>query len=186
MIKIAVIGTAGRDQKYPMGRHHWDWMLRDARSRIPEGSHLISGGAAWTDHLAVVLFLEGHAKKLTLHLPAPLVNGVFIGPYKSAGSVANYYHGRFSGVLGYSTIAQIVAAAERPDCDGTYEPDAPGYQAMFDRNRKVAANAEAMLAYTFGPGPKPADGGTLYTWDLFDSRFKQHVSLLEIHTKINA
>lgn len=166
-MKIAIIGTAGRDKNIPMTRALWDWMTQDVRERVREDGHVVSGGAAWADHLAVWLFLKGFVKELTLHLPAPL-NGKFLGPYQSAASAANYYHERFSNVVGCDTLAQIEGAAPMDHCYGTFEPAAPGYGAMFNRNKKVAAAIgpdDLMLAYTFGEGDVPADGGTRDTWN---------------------
>lgn len=164
MNRIAIIGTAGRDKSKPMTLALWEWMLADALSRVPSGAHVVSGGAAWADHLAVELFRCGHAGELTLHLPAPFHNQQFIGPRQSAGNAANYYHQLFSKAIGRNTRADIEWAAEQPMVNGSFEPEAEGYGAMFARNLKVAA-CEEMLAYTFGTGDRPADGGTAHTWD---------------------
>jgi len=163
MTKIAIIGTAGRDKTKPMTRELWQWMLDDAKQRVPRDAHLVSGGAAWADHLAVELFLTNHVGELTLHLPAPFEHR-FIGPGHSSASAANYYHTMFSKVIGVDTLMALDAAVKREGIDGTFEPAAPGYAAMFARNAKVA-RAESMLAYTFGTGDEPADGGTKNTWD---------------------
>ena len=161
---IAIIGTAGRDKAMPMTLGLWKWMLAHAINNVPEHSHVVSGGAAWADHLAVMLFLIGHADRLTMHLPAPL-DKQFIGPYKSAASAVNYYHQRFSNVIGEDSLAQIVLATSKDNCDGSYEPIAEGYAAMFTRNAKVA-KADEMFAYAFGTGLAPNDGGTKNTWDM--------------------
>lgn len=177
-MKIAVIGTAGRDRNKPMTLTLWNWMIADAIKRIPTDSHLVSGGAAWADHVAVELYMRGHVNRLTLHLPAPMdiEKGIFIGPYKSAASAANYYHQQFSEVIGLDSRRQIILVSQQEKVDGSFEPEAPGYAAMFARNRKVA-QAEGMLAYTFGSGDIPADGGTKNTWDLCQSSRKVHVPL---------
>ena len=143
----------------------WQWMVTDAKSRTGPGDHLVSGGAAWADHLAVQLFLEGHVKALTLHLPAPFERAKFIGPWKSAASAANYYHDIFSAEIDNDTLRDIKQASEMEHCYGTFEPEASGYGAMFTRNKKVAESADLMYAYTFGTGDEPADGGTKDTWN---------------------
>lgn len=163
MSKIAIIGTAGRDKTKPMTLTLWHWMLAEAASHMPVHAHVVSGGAAWADHLAVALFLSGQAHELTLHLPAPFVNGRFVGPSGSAASAANYYHERFSQAIGIDTLAQISQVEFMDGVEGTFEPPAPGYAAMFARNKKVAM-ADRMLAFTFGTGAVPADGGTKNTW----------------------
>jgi len=177
MTTIAIIGTAGRDKTKPMTKALWSWMITDVLSRVPKGAELVSGGAAWADHLAVYLFLSGHASKLTLHLPAPLVDGKFEGPSCSSGNVATYYHRKFSQVIGENnTMRQIEQAGAMKNCTGSFQPAAWNYQAMFVRNAIVAAQADEMLAYTFGPGDKPADGGTASTWNMCRGK-RTHVSL---------
>lgn len=178
MKKIAIIGTAGRDKTKPMTKELWSWMVAHAKAHIPEHSHLISGGAAWADHLAVWLFIQGHADQLTLHLPAPMETE-FIGPYKSAASAANYYHKLFSARIGIDTLDEIVTVSGLPGCHGTVQPAQAGYGGMFARNALIAHDAEAMLAYTFGDGKIPADGGTLDTWNKCqcDPIYKMHVQL---------
>lgn len=178
MKKIAIIGTAGRDKTKPMTLGLWQCMVEHAKSCIPQDSHLISGGAAWADHLAVRLFLDGHVPFLTLHLPAPM-DCEFIGPYKSAASAANYYHELFSARIGVNTLDEIIQASNMIGCHGTVQPAQAGYGGMFARNALVAKEAEGMLAYTFGEGNIPADGGTLDTWNKCqcDPIYKMHVSL---------
>jgi hypothetical protein len=148
-------------------------MVKDAISRIPYQSHLVSGGAAWADHLAVELFLQGHASALTLHLPAPFTKK-FEGPMSSSASAANFYHSVFSRTLGRHTLSDIERAIAI-GAELTTEPARAGYGGMFARNLKVA-KAEKLLAYTFGPGDVPADGGTRDTWDKCLGE-KVHVSL---------
>lgn len=176
-MKIAIIGTAGRDKTKPMTHELWNWMITSALGLVPKGSHLVSGGAAWDDHLAVALFLNGHASYLTLHLPAPFdyASGGFAGPANSSASAANYYHKLFSEAIGVDTLSQIEQAACMPNCDGTFEFPSKGYGGMFARNNKVA-QADEMLAYTFGLSDVPADGGTKDTWDKCKGK-KFHISL---------
>jgi hypothetical protein len=177
--RVAIIGTAGRDKTRNMCIELWNWMVEDAISRIKQGAHVVSGGAAWADHLAVELFLRGHAGELTLHLPAPITDQFwFEGPYKSAASAANYYHAQFSTVIGRHSIEEIVKASQMEMCHGTVQPVGAGYGAMFQRNALVA-ECEQMLAYTFGQGDVPADGGTKDTWDKCRG-MKLHVPLINL------
>lgn len=182
MTTIAIIGTAGRDKTKPMTLALWKWMLQDAYSRVPKGAYVVSGGAAWADHLAVSMMLFGHAGKITLYLPAPFVNGKFedSNSMKSAGNAANYYHKLFSETIDRDTLGQIGELLARSvRCDGTVdlqcEPASPGIGGMFARNAKVA-KSDQLLAYTFGPGDQPADGGTLDTWNKCQGH-KTHIPL---------
>lgn len=172
---VAVIGTAGRDKSIPMTKPLWENMLLDVRPRVNPEDTLVSGGAAWADHLAVVMFLEGRVKHLVLHLPAPLQNGRFAGPQRSAGAAANYYHGLFSQATGIDSLAQLQQAIAK-GATVESEPEAAGYSAMFTRNAKVARKATAGLAYTFGTGDTPNDGGTKNTWDQIQGE-RVHVPL---------
>jgi hypothetical protein len=176
---VAIIGTAGRDKAITMTLPLWKWSLRDVYARVHKGAHVVSGGAAWMDHLAVSLFLFGHAGEITLHLPAPFEDGKFVGGWKSAGGIANYYHGLFSKIIERDTLGQIAElihrSATEPNIHITFEPASEGMGGMFARNAKVA-KADEMLAYTFGAGDVPADGGTKNTWDKFTGP-KTHISL---------
>lgn len=181
MTTTAIIGTAGRDKTKPMGVHLYKWMVHHARTHIPIDADLVSGGAAWADHVAVSLFLFGHGRSIRLHLPAPFFNGKFVeNGHKSAGGIANYYHGLFSQAIGRDTLGQLNELIQRSLVGDTRihiecEPASPGLGGMFARNKKVSVVNE-MWAYTFGEGDVPADGGTKNTWDLCAGK-KTHVSL---------
>lgn len=170
-MEIAIIGTAGRDKTKPMTKALWDWMIQHAIENTPQGFTAVSGGAAWADHLAVKLFLLGHAGELVLHLPAPMENIRFIG---QCGRTANYYHERFSKIIGEDSLKQIWDVVDEPKVTGTVQ-NLPGYQGMFARN-KLIAQSPNLLAYTFGSGDIPADGGTKNTWDQCKGT-KYHISL---------
>lgn len=186
--RLAVIGTAGRDRSRDMGKDLWQAMLQDARSRVQSDDELVSGGAAWADHIAVALFLEGDVHGLTLFLPAPLTarsgRWEFEVPAGAAGrcaaGAANFYHEQFSRAIGADSVAQLVEARNRGarvEC----EPTSAGFTAFFRRNRKVAAQCTAVLAYTFNAGPGPADGGTLDTWSQIAAHDKVHVDLASLN-----
>lgn len=164
MSKVAIIGTAGRDKSITMTTRLWGWMCDDIASRIDINDHLVSGGAAWADHLAVWMFLKERCNALTLHLPAPL-HGIFLGPDMGSASAANYYHKRFSDLLEMDSLKEIETASQMANCDGTFEPYSAGYGAFFRRNKKVAEESDLLYAYTFGEGDVPADGGTKDTWN---------------------
>lgn len=186
-MKIAIIGTAGRDKTKPMTYQTWVWMLRQAKALMPTAAasqtHLVSGGAAWADHLAVQLFLDGVASELTLHLPAPLDNqGYFGGSQGTAGGAANFYHSKFSLIAGLNSREQILEASRQPGCRGSTQPIKQGYSAMFARNALIVTEldhaTDRMLAFTFGQGTEPDDGGTKHTWDLFHGS-KQRITIPE-------
>lgn len=173
---IAVIGTAGRDKAINMRINHWDFMTDMLRRELKPDDHLVSGGAAWADHVAVWAYLEGHVEKLTLHLPAPFDGKYFRGAYGTSGGTCNYYHDKFSHVLGLDSLVHIQMAKAK-GATITHQPVAQGYGAMAARNRLVAADCTHMIAFTFGRGDVPADGGTKMTWDMAADKYRVHVPL---------
>ena len=98
--RVAVVGTAGRDKSKPMTKATWQAMLDDIRGRLQPDDVLVSGGAAWADHLAVHAYLQGWCEGLKLYLPAPFQVNKFVGPAASAASAANYYHLLFETATG--------------------------------------------------------------------------------------
>ena len=177
--KIAIIGTAGRDKNFPMSAKHWDFMCEVVRAEVEPDDHLISGGAAWADHVAVWAFRTGLVHSLSLHLPAPLWHGKYEGDFGTSGGAANYYHEKFSLTMGGSsldTLTQIEDCIER-GVPYTTQPTAKGYAAMAARNQLVADECDHLMAFTFGIGDVPADGGTKMTWDMASHAERIHFSL---------
>lgn len=175
-MKIAIIGTAGRDSSKPMGASLWAAMCRDVSNRVKPEDIVISGGAAWADHLAVWLFLQKRVAGLVLHLPAPFRDAsAFAGEKGSAGSAANFYHKKFSDACGIDSVGQICDAIWQGALYTTQLPNI-GMSAFFMRNMQVARDADGCFAYTWGPGKAPADGGTKHTWGLLGGS-KIHVPL---------
>jgi DNA helicase II / ATP-dependent DNA helicase PcrA len=177
-MKVAIIGTAGRDKGRSYTLDLWAKMWDDACKRFTAGKDytLVSGGAAWADHLAVELFLAGNVKHLILHLPSMFNFRRFVGPSNSSASAANYYHEQFTKITGFDSRRQIEEALSKNGCTYTEQPSAAGYGGMFARNVLVAQAVDACLAYTWGEGTEPTDGGTKYTWDRITGR-KVHVDL---------
>ena len=78
---------------------------------------LVSGGAAWADHVAVTLALDGTVDPaaLTLHLPAAFEDGRFDADTRDGGT-ANHYHRLFyarSGIDGLAEIAEVLRRGAR-------------------------------------------------------------------------
>ena len=186
---MSIIGTAGRgDDRARLDRATYDRMTDVARSAVRRlgATRLVSGGAAWADHVAVRLALEGvvEPRMLTLHMPAPFARGSFDASTRDGGT-ANHYHRLFSERLGIRSLAEIadVVAA------GAAVTTSPGFLA---RNALVA-KGDAILAFTFGGGtpwgitaggPTTTareaglkDGGTSHTFDRSRSVVKLHVTL---------
>lgn len=160
--KLAIIGTAGRgsDQNLLTAAHQ-QRMLKAAVRLIhhlqydPKDVLLFSGGAAWSDHIAVSLVILGivPAKNLTLFLPTELSYYGFHGDDKehrgseNTANTANYYHKQYKRVTGYDSLEEL----RQVEKDGaTFEVIHGGF---FARNSKVAQQVSPegnLLAYTSG------------------------------------
>lgn len=189
MTRVAIIGTAGRrEDAERLDLEVYDLMLEAFRAEIaklPRPWDLVSGGAAYADHCAVDLFLEGFADSLTLHLPAPFfVNGNRLGDSRFNGTgvawwVANRYHTAFSNDLeseGHESSFHDIAAAIT---EGAKVHVHDGFHA---RNLFVG-QVDVVLAATFGRGKVPKDGGTKHTWDRSPAPVKIHISLHDLLSK---
>lgn len=152
-----------------------------------EPSTLVSGGAAFADHLAVRAFLRGDAGRLDLHLPARLGDDGFEG--HPDARTANVYHARFSEALGIDSLDEI----ERALRAGATATVHPGYAA---RNAHVATS-DAVMAFTAGgrgrdtTGATAAEaglkgGGTAKTWDMARTPHKVHVDLSALARRAGA
>lgn len=187
---VAIIGTAGRmndKRNKDLTTAHFEWMVDSALKTLvsfgldPSETHLISGGAAWADHVAVELFLRKKVAGLTLYAPCAFAEASFVDTGSAdwrtnPGKTSNYYHRLFSEKIGRNSLTEIATACARGavlDTSGT---------GFHSRNSAIAARATHMIAFTWSEEGKPTDGGTLDTWKkcALAGEFKVHVSLKEV------
>lgn len=122
MCKLAIIGTAGRKEDQGLlTAQHYHRMTEGAIKLIshleidPKELLVVSGGAAWSDHVAVNLVLLGviAPEQLTIYLPAPLVYYGFEADDQSnqrkkrTADTANYYHKMFSSKVGIDSLNEL-------------------------------------------------------------------------------
>lgn len=124
---------------------------------------VVSGGAAWADHLAVGLYNAGLVPNLILFLPCSFFMGEcrFLdtgmgNARNNPGFVANYYHRNFSKAVGINSLEEIKNAINK----GCAVKEGGGF---LGRNKFVAQKADILLAFTFGNGNIVKDGGTAHT-----------------------
>ncbi len=136
---LAIIGTAGRkDDADKLTINHYRRMIQAANVviELEKVTHLVSGGAAWSDWL--IYEFEDLPKKTIL-------------PAKEKDlETAKYYHNKF--------FAKIPDAAKMSG-------EVINHGGFFDRNLMVAKEADIFLAMTFGDGNEVKDGGTKHTVD---------------------
>ena len=191
---IGIIGSAGRGAKGPDGKYVYpeytkqmfDGWVDYASKVVPADATVVSGGAAWADHVAVRLYTTGKIKKLVLFLPAELIDTVGMTGVGNAQAVfrsraprgtksstaawtANNYHKIFSEKIGVDTLDEMLKAIEKGSLDGSVDVhvSSPDSQDPFkDRNTEVAKAAkDGLIAFTdVNEDGSPIDGGTSDTW----------------------
>lgn len=176
MLKIAVIGTAGRGEDFDRLSPH-DFgsmctMVHTCIHNITKEPYLVSGGAAWADHIAVNLYNLGIVDYLDLHLPAKWDYAT--GKYEDVqreinhpGRISNYHHQRFSNKVGIDSFAELDRALQRAKHTVS--------NGFFKRNSDVA-KAQAVIALTFGDKEKLKDGGTANTFRKYLDHTAKNVS----------
>lgn len=195
-VSLGIIGTAGRGSDRPrLSMNTFSRMVHKAEEVANQVNAvmLVSGGAAWADHVAVYLALHGPfaPRVLTLHLPGPIENGelgglggaTFTG---SDGPTATHYHQAFRRNTGIDGLKDIYTVQQ----NGAICTVSRGFLA---RNARVANDSSVLLAFTFGKGPpwQPQtfsrgttaqaaglkDGGTARTWNASKASVKIHIPL---------
>lgn len=176
MVRIGIIGTAGRkDDGGRLTDRAFGLMLNEARrvlADLPRPHLGVSGGAAWADHVAVTLFLYGEIDHLTLHLPAPLRRLGGFDESHADGRIANHYHRAFSAEIRHDTLGDLADAFAR----GATATVSDG----FHQRNLLVGRCDFLLAFTFGDGATPKDGGTRHAWDRSVAPRKVHVPLRDL------
>lgn len=175
--KIAIIGSANRHGEFgSIGNEFLSKMENAFIEKIRDfgdlkDAILVSGGAAWSDHIAVRLFLRDACRGLELHLPSEWKQGKFQEPAKTA----NYYHYAFSKAIGQNSLHEIQQAINK----GAVVHCHNGYH---ERNSFVAKEANVLVAFTWGP----ISGGTLDTWKKTNPTTctRIHIPLESLHKKM--
>ena len=178
-ITFSIVGTAGRkDDAKRLSKSHFDAMCNIAVGLIDQCAennypitHLVSGGAAWADHVAVKLFLDKKVSNLRLFLPCEFEGGTFkdngiCDSTKNPGGTCNYYHKKFQLTTHINSLSQLQIAkgegAEFINVD----------KGFYARNALVA-KSDFILAMTFCNGDIVKDGGTSDTIERYLNRVRK-------------
>ena len=175
-MKVALIGTAGRkEDSTKLNRKLYQKILEDVRNRlnlIREPVHLLSGGAAYMDHLAVLAYLRDfpNVESFEIFFPCKWDNGF---EENKTGGISKWYHEKFSLKMGGAKTTSIEQIQKAINKGATYT-EGKGFHA---RNIPVG-KADYILAYTFGDSLyEPKDGGTNHTWNKSKAPIKIHVPI---------
>jgi len=184
MTTVVIIGSAGRQADADkVSAQRFDWVISDIEATLQQREipfsavRLISGGAAFVDHAAVVL-AKKHGCKLELCLPAQwdAERGRFcdtgVRDWRSnPGGTSNYYHDCFSKKVGRDSLADLADSIP----SAIVRVEKGGFHA---RNSLVAGPADLLLAYTFSDDPAvPGSRGTLDTWNKSRAQVKIHKAI---------
>jgi hypothetical protein len=206
-VNIAIIGTAGRDndasylsvEAFENMTDQVQNQLNCILEKLTDAEiatvklKFISGGAAWADHTAIVLYnkmkkeyadaeLTNITVNLSLHLPCPFDTKTCRYANNPCAAASNFYHFRFSKLCKIASLADIAGLVRRARTD----PDicVHDYTSFHQRNRALisdlASNVSTattvcynyLLALTFSNDPelsRPTSTGTAQTWDMLES-----------------
>lgn len=208
VVRIGIIGCAGRqDDGKKIQPYHYTVAFNYVKKKITEevspAEHitLVSGGAAWMDHVAIGLFKDEQfckdRKSLELHLPCKwdYDNHRYLQTgYKGTGDRANYLHQQFSLKMTNqssvkATLQSIHEMLSNPSCTHFV------YNGFHERNLGTG-QVDWLIAFTFGDKSSVCpqgsdgwdnrelaglkDGGTTHCWEHSSAPSKIHVSLNDI------
>lgn len=186
-VSVGIIGSAGRGMDYSIfkskSRHYyWERMLMITQDIINDESiqniTFVSGGAAWTDHVALEL---GKNLNIPYHLYLPT--------NKKDEERRKYLHEGFSLQIKDSPV---LTYNETLESLLNYTRVKGGFK---DRNKVVASKSDILIAFTFGTQEEQIKmydssitaehaglkaGGTAHTWNLCNSDKKYHINLNRI------
>lgn len=164
-ITVSIIGTAGRhyEDRKELSKQLFQKMVKKAIDIIqnkwkldPKNIVLISGGAAWSDHIAIHMYLYYNYPNLRLHLPC-LWDSNNICYNEKQGRTANQYHQYFSKSMGVNTLEEIELAKKQG-------AEFRVHNGFFSRNTYVA-QSKYMIAFSWANTIHEIKGGTKNTWD---------------------
>ena len=156
---LAIIGPAGRqaDQDRLKGDSYQRMVEAAIKLMVhlkidPKELTLVSGGAAWADHIVVTLALMGVVpyERVILHLPAELSEAGYEGDNEwtsKVASTANYYHKLFSRKVGCASLSELVKVRS---LGAQVFVDKGGFKSRNSKVAKAVSENGILLAYTFG------------------------------------
>jgi hypothetical protein len=180
MINVAIIGTAGRDKTVSkeMTSELFTKMIKKSKDIIENTFHLdpstvilVSGGAAWSDHIVIKLFMENYISNGLLYLPAQWdSNNKKYAEDTSCGKISNYYHKMFSNKIKTNTLEEIDSCIKN---GLMIDVQFPGF---FQRNSEIA-KSDYLIAFSWSDLDYPTTGGTADTWKKTKTINKIHIPL---------
>jgi len=181
MITVSIIGTSGRGCLNAMNKKIYKKMIIKTKDIIenhfkldPKNICLVSGGAAWADHVVVKLYLDKYVSNALLYLPCQWnhVSGKYVDriqDHHNVAHIANQYHDLFSKKMKCNTLYEIQKAINQGLIINTSNY---GFK---NRNIEVA-KSDYLIAFTWNR-VIPQKGGTAHTWKNTTTPQKIHINL---------
>ncbi|AGF85463.1 hypothetical protein QJ854_gp319 [Moumouvirus goulette] len=177
MIRLAIIGFSGRDNKsFILTEEHYNWMIdnvmcyvKEVLNMKPADIILVSGGSSWSDHIAVSLFLTGEFNQLHLYLPVDYDKNFSKYYNNYQGSLLNSLHENFGKKINKNTLQDLKLAMTKNNCKLMV------YNGFFKRNTAIANSCDHIIAFSLSDKPS---GGTLDTWNKIKHDNKININLL--------
>lgn len=180
-VKLAIIGTAGRGEDSSRMSHNlYVAMIQKVHQVIDRLEQngcnvttLVSGGAAWADHIAVSLFRISTRKSLELHLPCNWnfmkceYDDTGVRDFRTnPGGTLNFYHRK----MPFDSLKEIDEVMPDPTDPSKPKQVLVSYGGGFHQRNTRVSTADAVVALTFGNGRQVKDGGTADTMRKFIAR----------------
>jgi len=142
---------------------------------------VVSGGAAFVDHIAVSLFLQNKISNLYLALPAAFDFNKHCYIDHNDGKISNYYHNLYSkqlqliyNVNNYNSLYELNQVLQHGNNNGqncTYS-----VCSNFKARNMIVARSNILIAASWGDKPS---GGTLYTYNNHNG-IKHYINLYDL------
>lgn len=164
--RVGIIGTAGRDiHSDLLTEELFGRMVMKAKEVIRgnwglnwKNVDLVSGGAGWSDHVAVELFRSGYGRSLTIYSAHKWDqhHEKFVG--NPSAIISNELHQFFSEKMRRNTLSELNDALHHGAKINS------STNTFYERNSLVAKNIDYLLAFSWSKGVEPRWGGTCDTW----------------------
>lgn len=176
MKRLAIIGSVRKHERYTRDLFMAMYRFMDTAIGTNE-VYLVSGGAAWADHLAVLLFLDARAKGLTIYMPCGWQLGFRANPTvkNDPARAMEYHHRQFASRVGYGPTATMQHLCTAQGMGAKIVAGTGFYQ----RNLLVG-QVDSLVAFSWDDGPEPVSGGTAHTWRHSTAKHKHHVPLRQL------
>lgn len=187
MKSVGIIGTSGRrDDLGKLDLYLFTWMVNKACELIRQLEEesgdsevrLVSGGAAFADHIAVRLFNAEKVDRLLLCLPARFWREQHLyNPNEQAGFQSNHYHQIFSQKCFGQVNASLLDVHEAIERGA----ETSIHAGFLTRNRFIAHHSDFLIAFTFGRQEYLKNGGSAHTMGVFLSSPKAEKASLHVN-----